>query len=403
MSLPLTEGLEAAHTYRMTLWARVLVLGMGLASLGGAAGLALLIAHGEGPSASAMPVLVAALPLVLFGGFMLLGGLRSRVVLTVDAIESYGAIMVRRLARSDIKGRRLLRLQYGQTAVELVPREPGARPLRLSRSGMRTDAALDAWLNSIPDLDIQEAEAARAEIAADPELGQTPEERLASLAQAKKLAKAVNGLTWAALIWGWFYPQPYALALLVIALLPWVAVILAAKSHGLYRLGARRNDVRPNLATPLYVPGFVLLLRAVQDVGVLNWPLALTYALLATFIVFLAALRSEPTLWERRSVAIALFFIMGAYGYGAVALGNSLLDSAHGQNYRVQVLAMHSTHGSKSNSYYLTLAPWGPRTHAADVSVSRTLYSLTRPGGQVQVHQGPGALGIGWYAVSACR
>jgi len=320
----------------------------------------------------------------------------------VDAIESYGALLMRRLARSDIKGRRLLRLQYGQTAVELVPREPGARSLKLSRSAMRSDAALETWLNNLPDLDVQEAADARAEIAADPELGQTPEERLASLARAKKLGRAINVATWAAAIWGFFYPQPYALALLALALLPWAAIILAAKGHGLYRLDAGRNDVRANLATPMYVPGFVLLLRAVEDVGILDWKLALTYAVLATFIVFLAAVRSDPTLWERRSAAIALLCIMGAYGYGTVALGNSELDSATGENYRVQVLAMHYTRGSRSTTYYLKLAPWGPRTQPEDVSVAGTLYRYTRPGAQVCVHQGPGALGIGWYVVNAC-
>src|SRR6516162_2511667 len=127
MSTPLLEGLESAHTYRMALWARAMVLGVGVAFLGGAAALALLIGRSANPSLAA--VVVPTLPLVLLGGYLLLGGLRSRVVLTADAIESYGALMMRRLAHSDIKGRRLLRLQYGQTAVELVPREPGARSL----------------------------------------------------------------------------------------------------------------------------------------------------------------------------------------------------------------------------------------------------------------------------------
>jgi len=385
----------------MAWWLRVLVLGVGLAFLGGAAALLLLVTPGANPSAGMVTQLFAAL-LALFGGYLFLSGWRARVVLTTDAIESYGAFMVRRLARSDIKGRRLLRLQYGQTAVELVPREPGARPLRLSKSGMRTDAALEAWLNSIPDLDVQEAEAARAEIAADPELGQTPEERLASLGRAKKLANTFNALTWATVIWGFFYPQPYAVALLIIALLPWTAMILAAKSHGLFRLDARRNDVRPNLATAMYLPGFVLLLRAVEDVGVLDWQLALVYAALTTLIIWWAALRCDPTLRARRSAAMILFCIMGAYGYGAVALGNSQLDTSAGQNYRVQVLAMHYTRGSKSTSYYLTLAPWGPRTRPEDVSVARALYSVTRPGGAVCVHQGPGSLGIGWYVVRSC-
>jgi hypothetical protein len=385
----------------MALWARVLVLGVGIAFAGGAIALALLVPRAN-PSGGAMGLVVASLPLALLGGYLLLGGLRARVVLSGDTIESYGAFTVRRLARSDILGRRLLRLQYGQTAVELVPREPGMRPLKLSRSGMRTDAALEAWLNSIPDLDVREAEAARAEVASDPELGQTPEQRLESLARAKKLANTFNGLTWGALIWGFFYPQPYAVALLVIALLPWAAMMLAAKSHGLYRLDGRRNDVRPNLAVAMYLPGLVLLMRAVQDVGVLDWQLGLTYAVLATFVIFWAALRSDPRLRQHKSTVLVLVCLMGAYGYGAVVFGNSLLDTAAGQDYRVQVLAMHYSRGSKSTSYYLTLAPWGPRKEPGDVSVERGLYAATRPGAQVCIHQGPGALGIGWYVVNAC-
>jgi hypothetical protein len=93
---------------------------------------------------------------------------------------------------------------------------------------------------------------------------------------------------------------------------------------------------------------------------------------------------------------------MAAYGYGAVVLGNSELDAAAGRNYRVEVLAMHYSHGSRSTTYYLTLAPWGPRTRPEDVSVARNLYSATRPGEQVCVHQGAGALGIGWYVVKTC-
>jgi hypothetical protein len=401
MSTPFLEGLEPAHTYRMVLWARVLVLVVGIAFVGGAAALALLGGHSPDPSAGVV-TLVVSLPIALFGAYMLLGGLRARVVLSGDTIESYGACTVRRLARSDILGRRLLRLQYGQTAVQLFPRARGARPLKLSRSGMRTDAALDAWLNSIPDLDAREAEAARAEVAADAELGQTPEERLASLARAKKLASTFTALTWGAMAWGYFYPQPYAVALLVVALLPWSAMTLAANSHGLYRLDARRNDVRPNLAVALYLPGLVLVMRAAQDFGVLDWQLSVTYALLATSVICWAALKSDPRLREHKSTVAALVCLMGAYGYGVVALGNNLLDTAAGQNYRVPVLAMHYSRGSKSTSYYLTLAPWGPRKEPRDVSVARGLYEATRPGAQVCVHQGPGALGIGWYVVRAC-
>jgi hypothetical protein len=374
---------------------------MGLLLCGGGAALLVFGTRSANPAPAAL--LCAAVALGALGAYLLLGGVRTRVVLTADAIESYGAFKVQRLARSDIAGRRVLRLNYGQSVTQLIPREPGMKMLKLSTSSLKTDAALDAWLREIPDLDVQEAEAAQAEIASDPELGQTPAERLARLARAKKLAGAFNTLTWVAAMWGFLYPVPYAAAVLVAAILPWAALLLVAKSGGLYRLDARRNDVRPNLAVAMYLPGFVLLMRAVQDLGVLDWQRALTYGALAALVLCWAALMCDPTLRARRAAALLLFGLMCAYGYGAVVLGNAELDSAPGGDYRVQVLGMHYSRGSRSTSYYLRLAPWGPRLQPQDVSVARVLYAATRPGDTVCVHQGPGVLGISWYVVRSCR
>src|SRR5215472_5175652 len=162
MSTPLIDSFSAAHTYRMALWARTLVLGMGLLLCGG--GAALLVFGARGANSAPVALLCAAVPLGALGAYLLLGGIRARVVLTPDAIESYGAFTVQRLARSDIAGRRVLRLNYGQSVTQLIPREPGMKKLKLSTSSLRTDATFDAWIRDIPDLDALEAQAAEAEI-----------------------------------------------------------------------------------------------------------------------------------------------------------------------------------------------------------------------------------------------
>lgn len=400
MSTPLVAAPDYPRTYLVRLWARGLLIIVGCLAIAGGVGLYLTSARG--PAGFEMPALLVIVVFVLFGVCLLAAVWRSKVVLTQDAIEVHGLFTVRRLARSEIAGRRLLRVNYGQTVTEIVPNTEGVKPLKFSSSSMQTDRVLDSWLGALPDLDARETQAFEAAIASDPELGQTPEERLAHLARARKLASAFNAVTFVVSMWGFFYPRPYSAALLTAALLPWAAILLVAKSGGLYRLDTQRNDVRPNVAAALYMPGFVLLMRAVLDVGVLDWERALIYGALAAVVMGWAALMSDPTLRARRAAALALFALSCTYGYGAVVLGNFELDRAPDTEYRVAVLARHVSRGSRSTTYYLTLAPWGPRTEPKDVSVSWTLYNRTPSGGTVCVHQGPGALDISWYVIRAC-
>jgi hypothetical protein len=63
----------------------------------------------------------------------------------------------------------------------------------------------------------------------------------------------------------------------------------------------------------------------------------------------------------------------------------------------------HVVRGRRSLSWHLVLAPWGPRTDATDVSVTRPLYDAVAVGGTVCVALRPGVLAIPWYRVAACR
>ncbi len=384
----------------MAWWVYLLAIPMGLASCG--LGIALVFLLGAPPRSSgalwALGLLVTAS--VAFGAWMVAATLRSKVVLTEDAVAVHGLLGVRRLARSDIAGRRLLSLQYGQKVLVLSPKDPRARALKIS-STLRTDAVWDAWINTLPDLDAQEAQALEAEVAANAELGQTPEERLARLAAARKLANALSYTTYAVAAWGYVYPRPYWLAMLVLGALPWIAIVLVARSSGLVRIDSRRGDPRPTLAIAVIVPGFVLLMRAVSDVGVLDIERALIFATVTAALLVWAAMMSDAAARARPWSALLLLLLACAYGYGAVVLADCLLDSAPGENFRVAVLASHVSRG-RNTSYHLLLDRWGPRSAPADVTVSRDLYGRAPPGSMVCVHRGPGALGISWYVVRGC-
>jgi len=391
---------EYPRTYRAARWVYVLTIPVGLAFCGLGVALAFPLG-GQAQSAGALAgVTLLAVAVAAFGAWMLAAMLRSKVVLTEDAVEVHGLVRVRRMARADIAGRRLLSLQYGQKVLLLCAKDPRVRDLRIA-SSMRTDAVWDAWVRALPDLDAQEAQALEAQVAGNAELGQTPQDRLAHLGAAKKLANALNLTTYAVAAWGYFYPRPYGLAVLALAVLPWIAIAVVAKSAGLCRIDSRRGDPRPTLAIPVIIPGLVLLMRAVLDVGVLDIARALIYAAVAAALLTWAALMSDSAARERPWSALLLLLLGGAWGYGAVVLGDCLLDSAPGENFRVAVLAHHVSRG-RNTSYHLQLDRWGPRSEPDDVTVSRDLYAQSPPGSTVCVHRGPGALGISWFDVVGC-
>lgn len=390
------------RTYRAALWVYLLAIPVGVAFC--ALGLALLyLLGGQMRTPGALAGLAAAATgIAAFGGWMLLGVLRSKVVLSEEGVTMQGPLRVRRMARADIAGRRTLSLQYGQKVLVLSSKTPGVRELKISMSGMRRDALWDAWFGALPDLDVEEARALEAEVAANPELGQTPEERLGRLAAAKKTANVLNMATYGAAAWAYIYPRPYDLAILVLAALPWLAIVLVAKSSGLFRIDSRRGEPRPTVAVAILTPGFVLLLRALRDVAVLDLERALIFAALTAALLTWAALMSDATLRAQRLQALLLLTLGCAYGYGTVVLANRELDFGAGEQYRVEVLARHVSRGSRSTTYHLLLDRWGPRADPDDVSVTRDLYELAEPGTRVCVHRGPGAFGIPWFGVAWC-
>jgi len=76
---------------------------------------------------------------------------------------------------------------------------------------------------------------------------------------ARRVANGLQYATYAAVAWGFVYPHPYGLAMFVVGAIPIVAMFIAIRGGRNFSLTGRRNDPRPELATALILPGFVLL------------------------------------------------------------------------------------------------------------------------------------------------
>jgi hypothetical protein len=370
-----------------------------LCAMGGIAGIIYFGTGHEMTSLRSQSILVVLCSLFLLLGIYLISAvLTSRLILGPDFIEVKDFLSSKLLRRSDIAGYRILPTQYISTLV-FQPTPAERKKLKIPLF-FRTDAAFGEWFLGIPNLDREDLGQSMAEleavVARDTPGIEATEERIAAAYRTVKI------LNWAAGIasgWAWIYPNPYPLSMLAVGALPLIAIVLLARSHGLYQIEGRRNDARPSLAVAFIFPSCVLAFRAIQDLHFLEWkPLLLaTSTLAAVLTIFL--LQSDPHFHNRAVAAVSMFFIGTMFCFGAIAQFDVLADHQAPATYQTEVLGKRADNG-RTTTYYLRVAPWGPRHDSDEIAVSRSLYRAINPGQAVSIRLYPGALHLPWFSVS---
>jgi hypothetical protein len=338
---------------------------------------------------------------VCLGGiYLLLLVARFKILLEADRIEHQTVTFRRTLPRSDIRGWRFVQGKNNPPMISIVPRAGAGKTLQLMQM-FRLDAPFESWLDTLPNLDALELEASNQEVAGNEGAGLTPEQRFASLAQAKKLATALSVAGWVSLAWTFAYPYPPQMLAVILAAQPWAALFLVSRLHGLIRVGERKNDVRPNVAFGLILPGLALAFLSLRGPHILHWRSVMWLSVAVGFALVGFARtvdRSQKAKWS----AFGLFVVSLFYGWGSVVELNTVFDKSQTTIYPVPIVSKHITHG-KSTSYNLKLAAWEFETAGTQVSVSRDLYESVQPGDPVCVVLRAGALRIPWYRVTSCR
>jgi hypothetical protein len=93
-----------------------------------------------------------------------------------------------------------------------------------------------------------------------------------------------------------------------------------------------------------------------------------------------------------------------AYGISVVTLADVQLDRSPGENFQSQVVDSHVSRGKNSRTYFVRLAPWGPRQSASEVSVPEAMFNrLTMRGRVACITLYDGAFGIRWFSLDVCR
>lgn len=251
---------------------------------------------------------------------------------------------------------------------------------------------------SAPDLAASQAELQQQAIDA-PQPEEVPETETQARVQQWGLAALAVG----AMVWLIVSPQPNAPAVLAAGVIPWVAAMAACWSGGtLHVIRTNRADRSPHVTLAFTLPAVALMMCVTEQFHVVNWQRMVAVACVAGAAMGAAALLADQRVRRQISGCIAVLAVSGMWGFGAGLGVDAALDGSPATVYRTAVMGHHVSHG-RHTSYYLTLAPWGPRTENDAVEVPWKTYAAIEVGDEVCVPMRPGALGVTWYRVERCQ
>jgi uncharacterized protein (DUF697 family) len=382
------------HEYRMKSWQKTILVVIGAAGLLGALAI---LATTFGDSGRSSPLLLAVF-IAAFGVFMLSSALRSRLIIDRDHIEVRGAIREQSAESGQITGFRTISSRNGSYTRFYL--KDGRGTLTMSNS-FAIDDAYRAWLRKIPDLDKIDRDALLSEISQQQELGSTPEERLATLSQAKTSSIFALVVACAAAVALNFGPPilqvPFAIAL---GLIPVALALMLHRAPLLYSVFKRKSDPRAELCYALIAVsfGFLLRNRGIHLVSLRPLGMLIVFVAFAYFAAFFRASSESST---PMGALFGLLFLAAFYGYAMAITANTVDDHSTAITYTAAVTGKHISSG-RSTHYYLELSPWGPMQTRNSLSVSRTLYDEFAPGSQICLRLHDGRLHAPWYAPISC-
>lgn len=344
----------------------------------------------------------------VMGSICIAFGIVSLIALAVDRIVLHGPDEIElrqlgfgrhRLRRSEIRGRRVLPTPHVRTLV--LERNDGRRPVKIGLIQKR-DEILNAFLDSLPDLDEAERAAKEKVVLAMEELGATEDARRHALSVGHRIIVVLNTVTVVVVFWGGFYPRPQSILVPILALLPLVALVLMSLGRGLFSIAGERHEPRPHVGLPLTVASLLLALRAWRDLSHVDVAvLAVAAGILGSALV-MALVAFAPTHERRLGVFVPISLVAAAYGWGLAVHANALLDRGAWEMHEVEVRGERVVRG-RHPSAHLRLAPWGPFEAEDEHEVPFAVHDGVEVGGHVCVDLHPGALGARWYVIRACE
>lgn len=336
---------------------------------------------------------------VLLGAYLAAITLRARLTMTETEITYRQVLGTKRISKARVVN---WRRTISTTPPMITFSLHGDTPSELKIIDVfETDLAFEDWRCSIADLDLVERVTALEQVLDDDTVGGSKEERLVSLARARRIAWAANLSSTCLGVWAFFWPDPYIPLMWGLVLAPWILLGVVAMSRGLIKVDQRPNHVHPSIALGMILPLAALLVRSVMDFDVASIWMWILWALILTTTLSIAAAWADPSLRQKRLSLAAFALVNLMYGFGASLCVNVLADGSKPALQQVLV-SRKAVSTYRGTHYKLHLAPWGTLKSEATVEVGKRFYDSIQPGQPVCVSLYQGALGIEWFTTDPC-
>lgn len=227
-----------------------------------------------------------------------------------------------------------------------------------------------------------------------------------SRGRLKRMLAAGNRLTLVIGAWALIWPRPYFLLVALCLALPLLAVAADASLRGTIDWVRRRNAAPFPVATIATLPALALSVRVLTDFNILNWWMMIAWSVLGAICIAGGICMMDTRARENlnRFGQVALFGI--AYGYGALAMSNIVLDPHHASETRTEIVDMrvHVSGGAKGGSIWheVKVDPSASPEGAAWIHVRPDVYGGLYRGEPVCVHSGRGLFAVRWFDVRFC-
>ena len=396
-------------TYSASVGWKLFLAGLGLPlAIGGMAGSWYFGTGHEVATDTGMYILVGiSLAMAALGLYCAIAPLISTIlVLDEAALHLPGLFRERVLLKSEVSGYRTY-MQQGINVLQLEFRTPEGKTKRESVTMLfKPDDIFVAWFDDIPNIDSVQMAESLQEVQMDERLGGSPQERLRSVSNARKIGHALTIISYLIAGWAVFSPRPYTLVFLALTSLPLIVLALCWRYSGSFSIDdTGKNTARADLTAIFIMPGFILAMRALSDVQLVDATRLVVPTLLALSVVILGVVWIAPIYRHKLGKLVVVSALMSAYTASAVAIANSLFDNAPFEQHVLPVLGKRHTTG-KGASQYLRIPPWNSDVEVNEVQVSRDFYQHTEVGQTICLSLYPGVFGLHWYlaeSVSVCR
>jgi hypothetical protein len=342
-------------------------------------------------------VLLIPILLLLFAALIVTSQIKRKIIVSTDLIVKVSIWGRKDLPTSNVKG-----IRVGEKVIYIEPDSPSYPKITINNfSDLGSSDDLKNWLTeNFKDLDALDLKQTEDQILHDTSLGFTEQEREETLKKAQLTARIYNiagGVIGAAS----FFIDHY---LIVVALLlyPVAGVVILRLNNGLIKfLSNKKRSPYPSIFIGFYFCALMLLIKGIIPYDIFQydhiWPIAFCTGIVITALLYFTGLNKTA---EAVKGQVVFMLVMGMlYGFGSTLEINCAFDKSKVQVFSAQVLDHRITRG-KSDSYYLTLSPWGPRPDAEEVSVGRWLYNDVSIGQTVKIKFKTGLLNIPWYTVT---